>query len=247
MQTIVELFQAIEDHPFLTGFGLSFVMLFLLLITTAGGSTAAVIVFCLLLVFSIFFIILGIKVTSFQKRARKNLVLDNYSGIVTVEKRAKENHVILSTDRYYEVYNKYVPASATFTAATVGGVTTGGWDVQEAHYTTGEIKRTEKWAIFYRSEDRKKPFVAEFKLNQSDLLLAGQDPFLRQFVVGSSRDRCNFRPLFRVVSSNKKYADDYLEKTHDVYGASNMVMPDMTKTMLTREETERVIAFLCGE
>lgn len=248
MQTFIRILQAMEEHPALSGLGVTGFMLFVFVPVIASGSkTAGLIMVLLLIVFCIALLVLNGISKSYLRRARENLKLDNYTGIVTVNSRTHANRMLLTSERYYETYNKYNPASATFTAATVGGVTTGGWDFKEAHYTTGEVHRTDKWAIVYRTEDKKNPFVADFKLNDKDLQAAKQDAFLSQFVTGSGWEKINFRPLYRVASKNKAYADEYVRKTKDIYAAQNMIMADMTKTMLTRDEIERVIAFLCGE
>ena len=244
MKEIARAFQKVADHPVLLAFINTVIMVPLLILAINEKSSRAAIA---LMIY--FMVLLGVAIysDSCRKSSKKNLVYDSSSGVVTVVNRSSANHYVLDVDRYFQPTLKYKPATATYTAATVGGVTTGGLDVKEAHYEQG-AKTTKKYAVVYRTDDkylRTQPYAMSFILNDIDLQIAKSNPFLSEFVRNSGK--ANFLAMHKPEDgSATKAGRAYYKNTGDIYGAMALSAQDYTDAMLTETEARRVVDFLCG-
>lgn len=170
------------------------------------------------------------------------------SGKIHLKKRDPENEYRFLIDKHVEVGYGYVPPSATFTAVSVGGVTTGGWDVQEGHYKTSSVKKTDKYELFYTRRNltasaRKGDIICcvkEIVLTSDDVKTARSFPILNQFVVGNSLVlRHNVQSAY-----SKEIASSI--GSGDIYSALNLGQDDLTKMALTQKEAQAVLDFICG-
>ena len=164
------------------------------------------------------------------------------SGIKVLERKSA-NRRVLSLCRHRESYHKYNPASATFSAATVGGVTTGGWSVKEAHYTTEMGAATDKYLLCYTPNVYYKnqcSFPSRVVLTQNDAQ-AARDQGFGKFLEGETLVLRNPGKW-----KNAKNAADAYASTGDFYGASNLLVKDYTASLLTESEMREILDFLCG-
>ena len=182
------------------------------------------------------------------KKIKNNITIVNESTI-NVALRSSDNRRMFRIIKYVEQYFQYHPATATFTAVSVGGVTTGGWDVRDAHFTMQSGASTDKSLLmFYPMDDRKgvEPIVVgAVQLSNNDAAVARQNGFLRDFMPGNKGETL----FLRRKSSGRgaAAADRHYRNTGDMYGAMNLASKDYTESLLTRKELERVVDFLCGK
>lgn len=179
--------------------------------------------------------------------AKNNIRISGRNSIV-VEKRSAENRRMLSILNYREQQFDYHPATATFTAATVGGVTTGGLTVNEDHYTSSLGAKTNKCSLQYTPLDDRvgvQPvLVKRISLSENDAKIAYSRPQLRQFLTGDGSNALNLE--HKIESKNASAARNYYNNSGDMYGAMNLLKEDYTKSLLTRDELESIVEFLCG-
>ena len=151
--------------------------------------------------------------------------------------------------RHRDMQFNYHPATATFTAATVGGVTTGGWSVDEAHYTTSYGSKTEKYQLQFCPLDDcvlVEPILVKYiRLSESDAEAARSKQYLREFISGNNRDVLKLE--HKVESRSASAASNYYQSSGDLYGAANLLHEDYTASLLTEAELLSVIRFLCGD
>ena len=180
-------------------------------------------------------------------KIKNNIIIEN-GCTISVAERTSDNKRMFSILRHFEQGFEYHPATATFTAVSVGGVTTGGWSVEDAHYTASSGARTDKCLLqFSPMDDRKgvEPIIVTYiRLSKDDIQIAKNNSFLRQFLSVKNRVLTLAHP---VVKSNATAARQHFQSTGDVYGSMNFLTGDYTQSLLTRKELEQVVDFLCGK
>ena len=184
-----------------------------------------------------------------KEEAFKKSTLDMHlidTSKLKVDHRVETNRDYLSMRQHQETGYKYNPATATFTSATVGGITTGGWDYKQAHYSAVGGAFTDRYELCYTSlkSDGKKErhIITKIELKPEDALTARANGFLRQFMNENTMVLKK-----KIVAENKEIATDILRRTGDVYAAATVLAGDHTKTLLTKDEMQQVVDFLCGK
>ena len=163
---------------------------------------------------------------------------------VEVFERKPANRRVLSLIRHRESYSKYNPASATFSAATVGGVTTGGWSIKEAHYSTEMGSGTNKYLLCYTPNvyyKDKCTLPNRVILTKNDVQ-AAMNQGLSRYLDGNTLVLKNTNEW-----KNAKAASDIYASTGDFYAASNLLANDYTASLLTQSEMQKILDFLCGD
>lgn len=167
---------------------------------------------------------------------------------ISLLKRVPDNEYRFLIEKYIAIGYGYVPPSATYTAVSVGNVTTGGWDVQEGHYQASSVEKTDKYELYFTRRNvnafiRKSDIICcvkEIVLTAEDTRIARSLPILNQFVVGNS-----LVLKHSVKSSFSKEINSSI-MAGDIYAASNYAYGDMIAIQLTQEEAKAVLDFICG-
>ena len=148
---------------------------------------------------------------------------------IHITKRCERNRKVLSISRFYHTNYEYHPASATYTGATVGGVTTGGWTFNEANYTATSGAMTNKYQLWYKIVEGKKTPIFVVKLEPADAKAAANDPKVGKYLDGE----CIY---LSPKETSKKDNMSSTEKAGEMGYASGL---------LTKEELLPILDFLC--
>lgn len=175
----------------------------------------------------------------------------NGNDTVTILERCSGITAYLAVEQYRQSSYKFNPATATYTGVTVGGVTTGGWTVDEAHYSPEVGRYTGKYNLFYK--ERRQiggKWEADWHLINYVILSdqdakAAKDAGLGRWLSGntisisnplSSRDRVLTESIY------EQYGNGY-----DFYSTSNLLSMQAEKTMLSHDEIMKIYSFICGD
>ena len=197
-------------------------------------------------------ITIPIVLSSIHNKTRENNFVFNKqnSDELVVLHRKKENEAVLLAKQGDVKYSQYHPGSATFTAATVGGVTTGGWDIKEEHYSIETAAAaSNKYVLMYKlkdeyfsaEKDRKERFpIRKIILSPEDANAALKNPIVSKF----RRGNC-------LILENR--GDEKLGKaaanlsSSNYYLAADMMYAYDASKNLSYKEVNEIIHFLCGE
>ncbi len=231
-----QIINTIAKHPVIWCFSSIVALIFCLGVIRKLHPLLIIFVFCLPLVF--------LLAPSIAKRANPIAIESVSDNTIKVSERKAANRRVLSLIRHTESYNKYNPASATFSAATVGGVTTGGWSVKEAHYSAEMGAKTDKYLLRFRPDvyyKDKYTLPSNVILTQKDAEAARNQGF-GKYLNGNTLILRN-----KGKWGNAQYAADVYARTGDFYGASNYLVKDYTASLLTQAEMQKILDFLCGD
>lgn len=100
-----------------------------------------------------------------------------------LHKRDSSLKELIKMKRYVETTAVYKPAEIVYTSATVGGITTGGVHVNEAHYDYYSSKTNEdKFGLYYNDRPIEKivcdfdiedhPAINQFKVNKNTIVIS---------------------------------------------------------------------------
>ena len=179
----------------------------------------------------------------------KNL-FSAWSDSISIKKRCYTLSEYLTIERYRQTAYKYNAPTATYTGVTVGNVTTGGWTVDEAHYTLEGGQYTEKFNLCY-IERKKDPNNKWKKVNHAITTVylpeedveAAKKAGLGKWLDGSKLVLKN--PVSSADEMMTKQIFEQYGQHHDVYKTSNLWAMQAAKYMLTYEEVKKVYDFLC--
>ncbi len=170
---------------------------------------------------------------------------------VFVYERCSAMTQYLSIERYRQTSYKYNPATATYTGVSVGGVHTGGWTVDEAHYSLEGGSYTDKFNLFYRERKLVGGKWTSVWHAVDTVYLSKEDAALAKNAGLGRWLHDNKLTLSNPVSSQdlvlrEKIYEQYGEN-HDFYSTSNLLSMQAEKYMLNHDEILRIFSFLCGE
>ena len=163
-----------------------------------------------------------------KQQAGKNMEFIPEHKLIVREK-SPLNKKLIYISRYQETNLKYNPATATYTGVTVGGVTTGGWDVSEAHYSMEGGTITDKFIMWYRKDEKQSAIIKEIELTQEIADIAKRDSRLTPYLKGNT--------FYLSKSSENQWGDivaQTLKNTGDFTKASSIAMKDYASTLLTK-------------
>ena len=183
-----------------------------------------------------------LRKTGDTEKAKALITFVENDELLIVKECSSLNKNLLYISRYQETHLKYNPATATYTGATVGGVTTGGWDFQEAHYSIQGGAITDKFILWYRKNDKESKIVEKVELSSQLAELAKKDKALRQFLKGNT--------LYITKQSENKWgnlAAQTLKNTGNYNLASDIALKDYASTLLTKSELMPIYDFICAQ
>ena len=193
---------------------------------------------------TVIFIVVFLVGYFFVKNERlKNFTYDERSGVLTVRKREANNRGSLSYMRIPLLQSQYVPASATYTGVTVGGITTGGVEVTEAHYESRSVGKTDRYYLYFkRSDKHDQHIVSKIELTNEDAAAAKKIKTLSPFLVGNQ-----LVLKHRISDKSSTTFNVAYQSTGNLNVAQNAIAADLANQNLTLIEVKAVIEFLCGE
>lgn len=175
----------------------------------------------------------------------------NISGYtLNVYGRVKNNRRVLKLMENSNYNLKYHPEQTVFTAATVGGITTGGFHTVEAHHTVSE-SRTGKYKINYTggcpeailsAQNVLPPYAVSSIYLSTDKLVedARKTPVVCDFLKGKYLELENFTPeMAKNVNNAGKLDDPTL--------AMNVVLNAASQMGIDKESGKAILNWLCGE
>lgn len=150
---------------------------------------------------------------------------------------ALRNHIVIKPYKHPSLKNN--PAKLVYTGATVGGVTTGGFHVNEAYTSISGYTKTDKFELHYENKGVIDTIEASFDINDS--------PNIKKFKKGKNKlvlEKRHARKKMDEISA------EHLQQAlinEDYETASYYTRDSIIASKLTREDCERVLAWLCGE
>ena len=237
MEFLLEIDSLRKKHLFLVVMGYSMIMSIFIIVLAKSGVPA---VLCVAIA-AVPFLAVAIAISTNKNKASNNFTYRS-NGEIALKRRGKENRFVLTLDRYEKSHYQYVPESATFTAVSVGGVTTGGWDVTPEHYESKYAGSTDKYLLHYEDSDQHSCFVNIIHLDDSAADMAKKDKRIAGFVEDNKIVLLHKNKKNNVQSAYNKYGKD-----SNYYEFMNNVQSDVVSAMLDEYEMTGILNFLCGE
>lgn len=173
------------------------------------------------------------------KKAKNNIEIVS-EGRIRVKACGEINKKVLFMSRHQEAMMKFNPATLTYTGVTVGGVTTGGLDYQQEHYSIEGGTVTDRFNLWYKEGDNNSMIVMEVELASGLVSKAKKDPSVSKYLKGNT--------LYLQKETNGtwgKLATDHMKSTGDYMGALNLYAKENTAKLLTKIELAPIYSFIC--
>ena len=157
---------------------------------------------------------------------------------VYIQKREARIRDYIRVKKYVTLDYSYRPPSATYSSATVGGVTTGGWDVKEERYSE-TVKQTDKYELSFCGHQ-----ITEVWLPFEDENAARTDNRVCQFVDTAVGNKLLLK--HRGVKKQSVFVKDALQ-AGNIAVAASIAADDLVSEQLSKKEANDVLDFLCGK
>lgn len=154
----------------------------------------------------------------------------------------EKNAHYLDVEKVPILKNIYNPASATYTGVSVGGITTGGWDIKEAHYSSN-VRMSDRYNLFYTTDKIHKQIIHRIDLLPNDAEVARNNPVLASMLTGNS---LIIKRQSSTNSVNSVVAKTVWEQSGDLNLVQNVLSKDLANQNLTQDELREIIRLLCG-
>lgn len=170
-----------------------------------------------------------------------SLIYNEDTSTLTIRKRSPKNSNDIIIKNYTHTSYSYNPSKLIYTSATVGGVTTGGFDTTKASYSPTSQEQTDKYELYCG-----KVFIDKLIIpNEEDLKSAKNNQTLKKFY-----DKGNqFLLEHKVKSSLTPYERQMLQQavlTNDYQTMSGLGKKDIIAKKLTYDECQSIKAWICG-
>lgn len=227
---------------------LSFILAFVTVLLFAGtgldSSTAAIIIFLLFVVYMIIFMIVSAKID-----VRNSVGFGRYDQekkILEVKKRVSTNSKKIKIEPVYLAMVKYVPTQVTYTGATVGGVHTGGFSVDEAHYSANQVRKSGKYELKYFVNSNESPYqsIEKISLSQDLVEQARKDDFIKKFL---KDDNLVLKYDIKKDSIQSALEKEIVKAPHNLTVLSASANHRKELEALTKEDCDLILKWLCGE
>ncbi len=110
--------------------------------------------------------ILCMSLDDIEKNSKSKLATyDKETRTLFLHKRCYETGKLIKIKEYKHAYYKYNPAELVYTSATVGGITTGGFHVNEASHSVSALNKTDKYDLYYGN----KGIIDTIKFNNTNI------------------------------------------------------------------------------
>lgn len=164
---------------------------------------------------------------------------------IELHSRAKDNKNYISIKRFQQQYMKDHEAQLVYTGATVGGVHTGGFHVEEAYSSFHGGSITDRF-YFWVSDGNKKGFILEKVVLDKKLVdEAEQHPVVSRFLNGNTL-------VLQYDNENTKLTEEEsaihnrAAKNRDVSTMVNISLRAITEKKLRKDDAKAVLDWMCG-
>ena len=173
----------------------------------------------------------------------KYITFDKEKETATLYKRAPISGESIEIRAHHNSTYKYNPEKIVYTGATVGGVTTGGFHTEEAHYALSTAGKSGKY--FLQAKLSAGNYMSIDRIHLTDELVeeAKQNPNVKKFLRGKT-----------LVLAHRGKATEMSADEQDVYvralqrkdeaGMYAAAQRAINAKMLTREECENVLKWI---
>ena len=177
-----------------------------------------------------------------HNKAQSNISLIN-DNCILVSKADGMNIHFLTMKRHLRTAYKYNPASITYTGATVGGVTTGGFSYDKAHYTNNADGFTDKYELWF-NDSSGKHLITDIKLSDSLISAAKGNITVAQFL---KDDTLHLKHEGAQSRHHDAISWAVKNRDMDIYELTNLMLPELEAKMLNKNEMQAVFDFICGK
>lgn len=179
-----------------------------------------------------------------MKNSKDIEIANKEDGIIVLNKRTANNRNVLEVNESRDYTIKEHPAELVYTSATVGGITTGGFHVNEAYRTEHVGEKLGTYYITLRGW-QDSTIVKKVRIQPDMVDSARANPIVCKFLDGKTLT------LKHNVAIN---VPDYIKKSAMEYNqagrfdmAAKLLKPYNKVCELTKEECKAVIAWMCDE
>ncbi len=163
---------------------------------------------------------------------------DFASNTLTVKKLIVANDKALKYKELTDYELKHHDAKYVYTSATVGGITTGGVH-KIGDYDTINATSTGKYAVYYKTSDKKLYPVKTIHLANELVVKAKKDPVVKNFLHN------NILVLEKKVEDNTENVELAI-KHGNMALAMQLIKNSSLDKQLTKQECRSVINWICG-
>lgn len=179
-----------------------------------------------------------------MKNSKDIEITNKQDGVIVLNRRTANNGNVLEINESRDYTIEEHPAELVYTSATVGGITTGGFHVNEAYRTESVGGKLGTYYITLRGW-QDSTIVNKVRI-QSDMVdSARANPIVREFLDGTTLI-LKHNVAFNVPDDIKKAAMEY-NKAGRFDMAAKLLRPYNSVCKLTKEECEAVIAWMSNE
>jgi len=180
-----------------------------------------------------------------KKRLEEKLSIDfsSGSGAPTLKKRCETSAKAFKIKPLYNHDFDYHPTTVTYTSVTVGGVTTGGFDVNKEHYSSRRTGASGKYALFSVEEDYE---ICRIILSDSLLESARSNPFIKRFLKGHDLVLEHENENTKLSAGAMANLEGYIKSGNVI--SQNLWMQDVINAKkLTKEECQKILDWIGGK
>lgn len=180
-----------------------------------------------------------------HRRPTDGIRYDKDEKTLYLRERLKANRDYMKLVNVPAEYRTDHPAELVYTGATVGGVHTGGFHVEEA-YTSSRNIGSDRYVIWFTSgEDA---FIVKQVVLFDDALIreAKAHPQLRQFLQGDTLV-LKYKDSQCQMDALERGAVDSAMRRGDTTAAKNVAMRAIMASYMKRNDAKAVLNWMCGK
>lgn len=189
------------------------------------------------------------KLKAAHEKTKNILEFDEKTGVITIKQRNKDIAKQFNFENYVSTRHGYAQEKIIYTSATVGGVTTGGFDKVGGYGT--EKKKTDKYNLIYQYVDSetnstKKICVTKIKLSD-ELAKKAQNSKVKEYLNAKG----NSIIVITELQSSEKEKQAYVN-LHRISGGgytthlANLEEDDKIRTLPTLKKCSDIISWISG-
>ena len=179
-----------------------------------------------------------------MKNSKDIEITNKQDGVIVLNRRTANNGNVLEINESRDYTIKEHPAELVYTSVTVGGITTGGFHVNEAYRTESVGRKLGTFYITLRGW-QDSTIVKKVRIQPDMVDSARANPIVRKFLDGTMLT-LKHNVAFHVPDDIKKAAMEY-NKAGRFDMAAKLLRPYNSVCELTKEECKAVIAWMSNE
>lgn len=165
---------------------------------------------------------------------------------ITLHARVKDNKNYISIKRFQQQYVKDHEAQLVYTGATVGGVHTGGFHVEEAYSSFHGGSITDRF-YFWVSDGNKKGFILEkVALDEGLVNEAKQHPVVSRFLKENTLVLQYDNEKTKLTEEESAIHNNAV-KNNNVSTMVNISLRAITEKKLKKDDAKAILNWMCGQ